>query len=334
MNMASMNSSTARHGITMLACLLASATLATAALADGRNAPDKAYQLTVPAMAAFRDCEQCPEMVVISPGEFIMGYDGGEPGRYEGPVREMAVARAFALGRYEVTQAQFRAFAQATGHVSEGSCRIWDGAAWQEPEDADWTNPGYGRPPADDEPVACVSWLDARAYAAWLSEQTGQPYRLPSETEWEYAARAGSQDDFYWGNDELAACEWANVYDTSGHAEYGFPWDPVDCDDGQPGVAVVGQYPPNAFGLYDMLGNVWEWVEDCYLVPYPEDGPRDGSPVQVEGPCDRRSVRGGSWITRMYRHRLSWRGRDPEPTLFSFFGFRVARDLAALEVRP
>ena len=256
MNMASMNSSTARHGITMLACLLASATLATAALADGRNAPDKAYQLTVPAMAAFRDCEQCPEMVVISPGEFIMGYDGGEPGRYEGPVREMAVARAFALGRYEVTQAQFRAFAQATGHVSEGSCRIWDGAAWQEPEDADWTNPGYGRPPADDEPVACVSWLDARAYAAWLSEQTGQPYRLPSETEWEYAARAGSQDDFYWGNDELAACEWANVYDTSGHAEYGFPWDPVDCDDGQPGVAVVGQYPPNAFGLDEYRPNL------------------------------------------------------------------------------
>ena len=319
------------HAVRVLAGLLVTSAAVTVAPADALPAPGQTYQLTVPAGAVFRDCEHCPEMVVIPPGDFTMGHEGGEPGRYEGPVREMQVAHGFALGRYEVTQAQFTAFAKATGHASQGGCRIWDGTAWQEPEHADWTDPGYGRAPADDEPVACVSWLDARAYVAWLSELTGQVYRLPSEAEWEYAARAGSDADFYWGDDESIACRWANVYDTSGHAEYAFPWDPVGCDDGQPGVAIVGQYPPNAFGLYDILGNVWEWVEDCYLVPYPDDGPRDGSAVQVEGPCDRRSVRGGSWITRMYRHRLSWRGRDPEPTLFSFFGFRVARDLAPLE---
>lgn len=292
------------------------------------------YPVSLSAGAVFSDCEACPELVVVPPGEFVMGHDGGEPGRYEGPVREMQIARAFALGRHEVTQAQFRAFVEATGHETHGGCRVWDGERWDEPDWANWQDPGYGRPPADDEPVACVSWLDARAYVAWLSELTGQPYRLPTEAEWEYAARAGATGEFSWGDDELEACRWANVYDLSGAAAHGFPWEPVQCDDGQAGVSVIGSFPPNAFGLYDMLGNVWEWVEDCYVVPYPDDGPRDGSAVQVEGPCDRRSVRGGSWITRMYRHRLTWRGRDPEPTLFSFFGFRVARDLAPLEARP
>ncbi len=295
---------------------------------------DQGFTVSLSAGAVFTDCAGCPEMVVIPPGEFTMGYDGGEPGRYEGPVREMQIVHAFALGRYEVTHGQFREFVEATGHQSSGGCRIWDGESWQEPEWADWTDPGYGRPPADEEPVACVSWLDARAYVAWLAAQTGQPYRLPTEAEWEYAARAGGEGEFFWGDDEDEACRWANVYDRAGEVEHGFPWAAADCDDGHAGVAPVGSFPANAFGLHDMLGNVWQWVEDCYLVPYPDDAPRDGSAVQVEGPCDRRSVRGGSWITRMYRHRLSWRGRDPEPTLFSFFGFRVARDLTPLEARP
>lgn len=303
-------------------------------LAGASALASPAFEVSLPPGAVFTDCEGCPDLVVIPPGEFTMGYDGGEPGRYEGPVREMQIARAFAMGRHEVTHGQFRRFVEASGHQTAGGCRIWDGESWQEPEWADWTDPGYGRPPEDDEPVACVSWLDARAYVDWLSEKTGQPYRLPTEAEWEYAARAGSEEAFPWGGDENEACRWANVYDRSGEAEHGFPWAAADCDDGFAGVAPVGSFPPNALGLHDMLGNVWQWVEDCYIVPYPEDGPRDGSAVQVEGPCDRRSVRGGSWITRMYRHRLSWRGRDPQPTLFSFFGFRVARDLAPLEARP
>ena len=289
-----------------------------------------AFAVSLSVGAVFSDCADCPQLVVIPPGNFTMGHDGGEPGRYEGPVREMQIARAFALGRYEVTQREFRRFVEASGHQTHGGCRIWDGEQWLERDTADWTDPGYGRPPADDEPVVCVSWLDAHAYVAWLAVETGQPYRLPSEAEWEYAARAGADGEFPWGDDELQACSHANVYDLSGHAEWGFSWEPLACEDGSPGVAPVGSFPPNAFGLHDMLGNVWQWVEDCYIVPYPEDGPRDGSPVQAQGACDRRSVRGGSWITRIYRHRLSWRGRDPEPTLFSYFGFRVARDLAPL----
>ncbi len=272
-----------------------------------------------------RDCPTCPELVVVPPGAFLMGADGGEEGRPEGPVRAVTIPRAFAAGVTEVTQEQFAAFVAATRRELSGGCQVWDGEAWQYPADADWTNPGYGRVPFADEPVACVNWRDARDYAAWLAARTGQPYRLLSEAEWEYLARAGTTGPYPF-TDPAAACAEGNVYDAAGQRQNGFRWEPFPCDDGFGQAAPAGTFAANAFGLKDLLGNVWEWTADCYVAPYPA-GPVDGRPVQVAGECARRSVRGGSWITRPGRQTVTFRGRDPEDARYSFFGFRVARDL-------
>ncbi|MBL8199504.1 MAG: formylglycine-generating enzyme family protein [Chromatiales bacterium] len=275
----------------------------------------------------FRDCPDCPELVVVPPGRFRMGAAGGEEGRPEGPVREVRIRSAFAAAVTEVTQEQFAAFVVATGREMPGGCRVWDGADWQYPADAGWTNPGYGRVPFSDEPVACVSWLDARDYAAWLAQRTGKPYRLLSEAEWEYVARAGTTGDFPWPDgDPAAPCVAGNVYDAAGVRANNFDWEPFDCDDGYGQASPAGSFAANAFGLKDVLGNVWEWTADCYVAPYPA-GPADERPVQAAGECPRRTVRGGSWITRPGRQRVSFRGRDPEDARFSFFGIRVARDL-------
>lgn len=275
----------------------------------------------------FRDCPDCPELVVIPPGRFRMGAEGGEEGRPEGPVRDVRIAAAFAVGVTEVTQEQFAAFVVATGREMPGGCRVWDGNEWQYPADADWTNPGYGRVPFAEEPVACVSWRDAQDYAAWLAERTGQPYRLLTEAEWEYVARAGTTGDFPWpAADAAAPCAAGNVYDAAGVRANNFAWEPFACDDGYGQASPVGAFAANAFGVRDVLGNVWEWTADCYVAPYPAS-PVDGSAVQLSGDCARRTVRGGSWITRPGRQRVSFRGRDPEDARFSFFGLRIARDL-------
>jgi formylglycine-generating enzyme required for sulfatase activity len=270
-------------------------------------------------------------MVVIPPGEFAMGFDGGEPERYEGPVRQVSIARTFAAGRTEITVAEFRRFVEATGHRAARGCYAWDGKVATLNEEANWQDPGYGRPPGPEEPVVCVDWRDAAAYTRWLASRTGKPYRLLTEAEWEYAANAGSAARFPWGEDPTLACRFANVFDQAGAAAANSPIAPVACNDGFPGVASVGSRQANAFGLHDMVGNAWEWVQDCYVMPYP-DGPLDGSAVAAS-PCDRRGVKGGSWITEMERQRPTFRGRDPEDRVSQVFGFRVGRDLPGPEPR-
>ena len=193
-----------------------------------------------------------------------------------------------------------------------------------------WRDPDYGRPPRDDEPVVCVSWFDAKAYTVWLSGKTGERYRLPSEAEWEYVARDGTQSTWSWGENSDLACRTGNVFDRQGassdYAKAHSSWDPVDCDDGFQGVAPVGSFPANSFGLHDLGGNVWEWNEDCSVRFYQKESV-DESPWQTEGPCDERSIKGGSWGSMISRHRPAFRGRDPEPLASHMFGFRVARDL-------
>ena len=278
--------------------------------------------------AVFKDCADCPEMVVIPPGDFVMGYDGGvNDERYEGPVRDVSIGYAFALGRVEVTQAQYAEFVQSTGHVSGTGCAIWNGETWYHTPGADWRDPGYGRPPAGNEPVACVTWRDVYAYTLWLTAKTGQPYRLATEAEWEYAARAGVTGTYAWGDDPDGGCAVANHYDQAGK-DPNIPHVPVNCDDGFAGVAPVGSMEPNAFGLYDMIGNVWEWVADCYIMPIPDE-PTDGSAVQKPGLCDRRAVKGGAWSSALSWQRPTFRGRDPEDRISHIFGFRVARDLTS-----
>lgn len=273
------------------------------------------------------ECADCPEMVTVPGGTFTMGRDGGEPDRYDGPPHEVTLP-SFELAKYEVTHGEYKAFVEETGHVSAQACSVAVDGLWGHRDWANWQNPGLGRDPQDNEPVACVSWNDATAYINWLSDKTGEPYRLPTEAEFEYAVRGGSDSTFPWGEDPETGCEVGNFFDSEGKkAVPDFPWEGTVCSDGYGMVAPVGSFKPNPFGLYDIVGNLWEWTQDCYVLPYPEDKPVDGSAQEVEGECEMRTVRGGSWETRASRMASAWRGRDKPHEAFRTFGFRLARSI-------
>ncbi|MCK6394560.1 SUMF1/EgtB/PvdO family nonheme iron enzyme [Zoogloea sp.] len=241
-----------------------------------------------PAGRQFRDCPSCPEMVVIPSGSFDMGSpDHG--GSDEGPVRRVTHPKRFALGRFEVT------FVEYDQCVSEGGCG-------HRPDE--W---GWGR---ENRPVINVNWDDAQAYVKWLSGKTGKPYRLPSEAEWEYAARAGSTARYPWG-DEIGS----NRANCDG---CGSEWERKQ-------TAPVGRFAANRYGLHDTVGNVFEWVEDCWNGSY-GGAPADGSAWR-KGECGQRMVRGGSWFYGPYMARSANRLRFDTGDRSSFLGFRVARTL-------
>ena len=310
-------------GLCLFVCLLAWSASASASAGDG-----------VEPRVMPRDCPHCPELVRVPGGRFQMGSLDGEPGRPEGPPHEVRIARAFAMGRTEVTVAEFRSFVAATGYAVAPGCRVQgsrsaDGSRvdWVNDAARTWRDPGFVGSLREDQPVVCVGRSDALAYVAWLAQSSGQPYRLPSESEWEYAARAGGAGDYPWGSDPGQGCGFANLYDRSSRRSFDFGWDFADCEDGFAELAPVGSLAPNAFGLHDMIGNVWEWTQDCYRLTY-DAAPDDGSPVPGGADCERWAVRGGSWMTRPSRNRSAFRGRDPNDARYSYFGFRVARDLA------
>jgi formylglycine-generating enzyme required for sulfatase activity len=283
----------------------------------------------------FRDCADCPEMVVIPAGSFMMGSPASESGRDddEGPVHQVTLVRGFALGRTEVTVGEFRKFAQATGYKTEAEnnvrvngCRAFDASDLKLDWRAGryWDNPGFTQ--SDAHPVACVSWNDARAYLEWISKKSGRSYRLPSEAQWEYAARGGTTASRYWGENPNDACRYANVADKT--VAQGKKWiNPHDCNDGHFFSAPVASYSPNVFGLYDMLGNVWEFVEDCWNGSY-SGAPTDGS-AWTSGNCTTvRMLRGGSWFGEGERFtRAAKRGSVPTTYRDDNNGFRVARTL-------
>ena len=183
-----------------------------------------------------------------------------------------------------------RAFVAATGRDMQGGCDIYDGN-WRRRPDSSWENPGF--PQTGSHPVTCASWSDAKAYAAWLSKTTGQRYRLPSASEWEYAARAGGAAVMPWA-DASGACSGANVADQSAARRYP-GWTVFGCDDGFAFTAPVGSFKANAFGLNDMLGNVFQWTEDCWRADY-AGAPIDGS-ARTGGDCSDHELRGGSWFS-------------------------------------
>jgi formylglycine-generating enzyme required for sulfatase activity len=240
----------------------------------------------------FKECSNCPEMIVVPTGSFTMGSPANEPQRAadESPQHTVTFARQLAVGKFALTFDEWNA------------CLADDGCNGYKPDDRGW---GRGR-----QPVINVSWDDAKAYVAWLAKKTGKSYRLLSEAEYEYAARAGAQTAYPWGNaigKGNANCDGC-----------GSQWDNKQ-------TAPVGSFPPNAFGLYDMTGNVWEWVEDCYHDSY-QGAPTDGS-TWTSGACNGRVVRGGSWnldpqfLRSAYRVRLTTVYRD------NGLGFRVGRAL-------
>lgn len=281
---------------------------------------------------SFKDCDTCPEMVVVPAGAFILGSPpadlpaGADPA--EGQAVLIRVPRAFALGRYEVTRAQFERFVAATGHEVRPGCRTWDDALARFNDDTrrTWQNPGRPREPQPSHPVNCVSFADAQAYVAWLARQSGKRYRLPSEAEWEYAARAGSSALWPWGDAPESGCGHANVYDRSGHAAHRLGRTPAACADGHPDVAPVGSLSANALGLHDMIGNVAEWVEDCYTGSY-VGRPQDARAWTWLGGCARRVQRGGSWVSPPGEARSAFRVGGDAAGHADFVGFRVAMDL-------
>ncbi len=280
----------------------------------------------------FKDCELCPKMVVIPPGEFQMGSDFTEEVlgliRTEGPVHKRKINNSFAVGMFEVSNKEFKYFIDSTNYRPSQSCTKWKGQVIQ--FNGNWLDPDYERKPKDNEPVVCVSWYDAKAYTVWLSGITNQKYRLLSEAEWEYIAKDKKNHTWSWGNNASDACKYSNVFDidgtTSSYAKKFATWQPTNCSDGFARVAPVGSFTPNSFGVYDITGNVWEWIEDCSETEY-KSGQLDEKPNQVRGHCEKRSVKGGSWLSKISRHRPSFRGRDPENLSSHIFGFRIAKDL-------
>ena len=233
----------------------------------------------------FRDCPDCSEMVVVPAGEFKMG-SGETP--YEKPEHRVTIANPFAIGRREIT------FEEWDLCVAAGGCKY-------RPEDHGW---GRGNRPAID-----VSWDDAKAFVTWLSQRTGKGYRLPSEAEWEYAARAGTNSSFWWGQAPAngnANCE--------------------DCAGSPPRQTLpTGSFRPNGFGLFDVAGNAAEWVEDCWNESY-RGAPTNGS-AWTAGQCRQRVLRGGSFSNKANFIRSSARFRYDEDVRYYANGFRVARDL-------
>jgi formylglycine-generating enzyme required for sulfatase activity/class 3 adenylate cyclase len=289
-----------------------------------------------PEITKFRDCIDCPEMVVIPPGSFTMGVPQTELDRYgfprgaSAPLHLVRIARPFALGEFLVTRKQYAAFAAETRHQGSGCATLpLDGiSGWKFDPALSWPDPGFAQ--ADNHPVVCVSWDDAIAYTGWLSKKTGRHYRLPSEAEWEYAARAGDTAGRYFGDAPI--CEFANVRDQS-KKKLRSTGQFVECNSGFSNTSPVGSFPLNGFGLYDMLGNVWEWVEDCWGGSY-GDAPGDGA-ARENALCGERVRRGGSWNSvERYLYNVGTRAHALPCAGWDVFGFRVASDYPALASAP
>ena len=285
----------------------------------------------------FRDCSSCPEMVIVPGGTFIMGSPESEKGRtravydeegtaitwtsidevvlpveegqrlvvVEGPQRYVTIESPFAIGVYEVTFDEWDACARA------GGCGgvIPDNEWW-----------GRGR-----RPVMNVNWNKAQAYVRWLSQATGHEYRLLSKAEWEYVARAGTATARYWGEIPSGQCRFGNGGDAEALA-INPEWRTVPCTDGYAETAAVGSFEPNLFGLHDVLGNVWEWTQDCWNERY-SGGPIDGS-AWVSGDCSTRVTHGGGWVNAPEQLRSADRSRTPAEDRYSTVGLRVARPVS------
>jgi formylglycine-generating enzyme required for sulfatase activity len=265
-----------------------------AALALCGPAPTQADESALKPGESFKDCtSHCPEMVVVSPGSFAMGSTADQAGYQpsEEPQHNVSIAKPFAVSKFEVTFAE------------------WDACAADDNCIPHVSDEGWGR---DLQPVINVSWNDAQRYVTWLSRISGKTYRLLTEAEYEYAARAGTQAAYPWG-EEIGR----NNADCAG---CGSRWDLA-----QP--APVGSFAPNRFGLYDMVGNVWEWVEDCVHEDY-TGAPPDGSAWMIDGNCSEHRLRGGSWASFADEVRSANHSRGRTNERMNIIGFRVGRTIS------
>jgi formylglycine-generating enzyme required for sulfatase activity len=271
--------------------------------------------------AVIHDCPTCPAMTVLPAGRFKQGATAEEgSGAFDKPLHWVAIAHPFAMSMNVVTLDEFQAFVTATGRDMQG-CDTYDGA-WKHVATASWQNPGFAQTGA--HPVTCASWNDAQAYASWVSSKAGHRYRLPSASEWEYAARSGAAATVPWGSTAADACASANVADQS--AAQQFPgWSVFGCSDGWVYTAPVGTFKTNAFGLNDMLGNVFQWTQDCWNANY-AGAPVDGS-ARSDGNCAERELRGGSWFSTPGYVRSNYRNHFPVDYRTSSVGIRLVREV-------
>ena len=293
----------------------------------------------------FRDCPDCPEMVVIPAGSFMMGSPENEKGRYpeESPQRKVSI-KQFAAGRFDITKKEWASFAAATGRLTACGCS-WaalpgdTSKIWEPGPSASWNHLGFMQD--STHPVVCISWKDAQDYVQWLGKKTGLIYRLLSEAEWEYAARAGTATVYSWG--DSASHEYANYGADTCCSSLA-----LGRDKWVYGTSPVGSFPSNKFGLYDMNGNVLQWMEDCFNYPYsihPADGAAYKDTIQLNitgefsnlngtSSCSYHIIRGGNFNDPPRMIRSASRNFAPSPgapTLENYrnaaIGFRVARTL-------
>jgi formylglycine-generating enzyme required for sulfatase activity len=269
-----------------------------------------------------RDCPTCAAMIVLPAARFKQGAAAADSGSlsYEKPLHWVAIGRPFAMSTNLVTVDEFRRFIEATGRDMRG-CDTYDGE-WRNRPESNWQNPGFNQ--TGMHPVTCVSWNDAVAYAKWLSIKAGHHYRLPSASEWEYAARAGSEAVRPWASNGSDACAYANVADAS--AAHRYPgWLVFACDDRYVTTSPVGSFKSNSWGLNDMLGNVFQWTQDCWHADY-GGAPVDGS-ARTDGDCSERELRGGSWFTSPSYVRANYRNHFAADYRTSSVGIRLVRDV-------
>jgi formylglycine-generating enzyme required for sulfatase activity len=319
-------------GAMALSIALASQTVAT-------QQPDRGEKLkSSQPLRSFRDCKECPEMVKLPSGAFLMGAGSGDAKGFieEGPQHRVEV-KALSVSMFDVTRGEWKSFVEATSRPISTGCG-YSGLPKEERSKASWQYLGF--PQEDRHPVVCVTFQDALDYAIWLTKKTGHRYRLLSEAEWEYAARAGTETPYPWGT--TASHEFAN-YGGDDHPGPGL----AQGRDEWVGTSPVGSFPPNAFGLYDMNGNVMQWVQDCFSNDY-TGLPGNGTAFLVDRPisgmtgalaamngtnaCSYRMLRGGDWGDPPSMIRSAFRNFAPSigQTLATYrsagLGIRLARE--------
>lgn len=284
----------------------------------------------------FKECDTCPEMVVVPAGSFTMGSADNERDNRKSevsdeiPQHQVMIATPFAVGKYEVTVDQFTSFVKESGYDPGSKCWTFEEQGkYEERSNRSFRNPGYEQ--NGSHPAACLNWYDAKAYVDWLSRKTGKHYRLLTEAEWEYAARGrttpGSAPRFHYGDNDMEMCRYGNVADQTAKKTLGSAvnWAFLSCDDGYVYTAPVGSFAANAFGLYDIHGNVWEWTADCYNDSY-RGAPTNASAWST-GNCNSRILRGGAWDNKAWYLRAAVRYKDDAMTRDFNYGLRVARTL-------
>lgn len=285
----------------------------------------------------FKECETCPDMVVVPPGEFLMGASRDEKIPFANPQRKVHLSARFAVSKTEISVEQYGAFIRAAGHSPKPGCQQLADAlkgTVNRRDNLSWRDPGFPQGPSS--PVTCVTWEDAKSYVAWLARTTGKPYRLLSEAEWEYAARARTTTPYHFGANAGDACLYGNGADRTFQrtsARFGFPPEANDlpCSDNHMHTAPVGSLKANPFGLHDMHGNISEWVEDCSVMFETGRGydgaPTDGS-AWIVGRCMSRVTRGGHWGSPAKELQAKFRSEGAANGPTDVVGIRVARSLS------